>query len=481
MSTRVYKSLLVLSLVLVTGYGFTAESWPQFRGVSGSSRARSQDPLPQELGPATNVIWKTPLPSGHSSPVVFGDRIYLTAVQGESLLTLALDRADGRVVWEAEAPHTGLEQIHSIGSHAQSTPATDGERIVTLFGSCGLFCYDLNGKLLWHRPMGPFNNDFGAASSPVLAEDRVILCQDHDTNSFITAIDKHTGRTIWKTERSEFLRNYCTPLVVEVEGKKQIIVAATLRVVGYDFATGQELWTVRNIARAVSSSPGVSDDGTVYIASFAAGGEPGERIQVAPFAEVVQQRDANQNGLLEPTELPEGDPFLSRFAQVDRDKSGTLTAEEFEYFRGLFDKSRNVVLALRPGGSGDVTQSHVVWEYSRHVPFIASPVFAHGQVFMVKDGGIVSSLDGQTGKLGKTQRVPGTAAYYSSPVAGDNKIYLLDERGQLTVISAQPDWQVLSTADFSEDVYATPAIVDGRIYLRTAGNLFCFGLPRGTK
>lgn len=453
-----------------------AESWPQFRGARGSSRAASAQRLPQELGPNTNVVWKVPLPPGHSSPVIYGDRIYLTAVREGSLLTLALNRTDGAVVWEAQAPYDKLEQIHSIGSHAQSSATTDGERIVTLFGSCGLFCYDLSGKLIWHRPMGPFNNDFGAGSSPVLADDRVILCQDHDTQSFVTAIDKHTGRTLWKTERSEFVRNYCTPLVTEVGGKKQVVVAATLRVVGYDFETGTELWTVRNIARAVSSSPGVGEDGTIYIASFAAGGEPGERIVVPPVAEVIQKHDADQNGTLEEKELPEGDPFLTRFAQVDRDKSGGITPEEFEYFRSLFDRSRNVLVAFRPGGTGDITQSHVVWEYTRHVPFVASPVFANGQVFTVKDGGIVSSLDGRTGTPGKTLRVPGTAAYYSSPVAGDNKVYLLDQRGQLTVLSAQADWQVLTTADFGEEVYATPAIVDGRIYLRTAGHLYCFGL-----
>src|SRR5206468_5343935 len=171
------------------------------------------------------VLWKTALPPGHSSPVVVGDRVYLTAVRQKRLLTLTLDRKDGRILWEAPAPAAVLEQVHRIGSHAQPTPAADAERVVSFFGSCGLFCYDRAGKQLWHRPMGPFKNDFGAGSSPILTGNRVILCQDHDQHSFLMALDVRTGEPVWKTDRSEFLRGYCTPVIWDVGGKKQVVVA----------------------------------------------------------------------------------------------------------------------------------------------------------------------------------------------------------------------------------------------------------------
>ena len=267
-------------------------------------------------------------------------------------------------------------------------------------------------------------------------------------------------------------------MIVEVGGRKQIVVAGTLRVVGYDFATGKEVWTVRGIARAACSSPGIADDGTVFIASWAGGGEPGARIAVRPFAEVLAARDANGNGTLEADELEEGGPIHRRFTQVDRDNTNTITREEYEYFRGLFDKSRNVVVAIKPGGQGDVTQSHVAWEFTKFVPFIASPLYANGNVFLVKDGGILTTIDAKSGTPIKTKRLPATGAYYSSPVAGDGKAYLLNERGRLTVITAAGDWRVLSTSDFGEDTYATPAIVGGRIYLRTRGHLYCFGLSK---
>jgi outer membrane protein assembly factor BamB len=152
---------------------------------------------------------------------------------------------------------------------------------------------------------------------------------------------------------------------------------------------------------------------------------------------------------------------------------------EFDQVRELFDRSRNVVLAIRPGGRGDVTETHVVWEHTRNVPFCASPLYYRGRLFTVKDGGILTCLDAESGSVLKLGRLRGTGSYYASPIAGDGKVYLLNQQGQLTVISADGEWQTLFTSDFGEDVYATPALVDGKIYLRTAGHLYCFGLADG--
>ena len=473
---------LALCLTAISvGPTAAAESWPQFRGpnsagTNSAGTAANADPQPTEIGPDTNVVWKVDLSPGHSSPIVHGNRIYLTAVRDKQLLTLGLDRATGKVLWEKETPHEMLEQIHGIGSYAQPSPATDGQRVVSFFGSSGLYCHDPQGKLLWKRPMGPFNNDFGAGSSPIMVADRIILCQDHDQNSFLMALDKRTGETIWKTDRSEFPRNYCTPVIWEVAGKKQIVVAATLRVVGYDFDTGRELWTVRGISRLVCVTPVVGNDGVLYVASWAGGGDAGERIQVGPFEEALAD-DANKDGLLAENELPKG-PIKQRFTQVDRDKNGAITRDEYEFFRGLFDQSRNVIMAIKPGGTGDLTSSNVLWEHTKHVPFCASPLVYRGLLFTVKDGGILSSYDASSGKVLKQARLPATGEYYSSPVAGDGKLYLMNARGKLTVISAAGEWQVLHGADFGEDAYATPAIVDGKIYLRTTGHLYCFGAAR---
>src|SRR5262245_51091623 len=466
--------LSLLAALCFASHSWAAD-WPLFRGLNCSGRADNAR-LPAELGPTTNVVWKTALPPGHSSPVVVGDRIYMTAVRQKRLLTIALDRKDGRILWEEEAPARALEKVHRIGSHAQPTPAADGEGVVSFFGSCGLFGYDRDGKLRWHRPLGPFKNEFGAGSSPVLVGDRVLLCQDHDQDSFLMTFDRRSGKTLWKADRSEFLRGYCTPVLWDVAGRKQVVVAGTLRVAGYDLQTGKELWTVRGISRTVCMTPVVGDDGLLYVAGWAAGGDAGARIEVEPFDTVIKRLDKNGNGKLEANELTSG-PMAERFPQVDIDKDGSITRQEYERFRDLFEKGRNVVLAIRPGGKGDVTDSHVVWKNTRQVPFCASPLYLGGLIYTVKDGGLLACLDARDGKVIRNDRLPGRGNYYSSPVAGDGKIYLLNEQGRLSVVRAGRDWEVLGSSDFEEDTYATPAIADGRIYLRTAGHLYCLGLP----
>lgn len=453
-----------------------AADWPQFRGPQSSGRAATNDPLPTEIGPqSADLVWRRELPPGHSSPVVAGERIFLTGERDGKLLTIGLDRETGETLWEQESPYEKLEEIHAIGSHAQCTPAADAERVVVFFGSSGLYCYDHDGRLMWKAPMGPFVNTFGAGSSPIIVDDEVILGQDHDQESFLTALDKRTGETIWRTDRSEFPRNYCTPVVWEANGRKQLVMAATLRIVGYDYETGKELWTVRGISRTVCMTPVVDDVGNLYVAGWAAGGDENERIHVDPFDSVVDEVDKNKNGSFEEDELTEG-PIHQRFPQVDRDKDGSITRAEYEYFRGLFEQGQNMILSIRPGPRGEATETSVRWWQKKQVPFCASPLYHEGMLFTVKDGGIVSCWDAETGKPFKQMRLeaPATGEYYSSPTYGDGKVYAANRAGVVTVLSASRSFEVLHMAEFGEDIYASPAITDGKIYLRTSAALYCF-------
>jgi outer membrane protein assembly factor BamB len=235
------------------------------------------------------------------------------------------------------------------------------------------------------------------------------------------------------------------------------------------------VWTAWGLARTICATPVVGDDGRLYASGWAAGGDPGAPIAVEPFDDVIRRLDKNGNGTLERSEL-NNHPFGERFTQVDTNGDGSISRAEYERFRELFQKGKNAVLAIKPGGKGDVTASHVAWANSRQVPFCASVLYHGGLVYTVKDGGLFSCLDPRDGQPLKTGRLPGTGTYYSSPVAGDGKIYLLDVTGKLSVVQAGREWKVLSRSDFEEDVYATPAIADGRIYLRTSAHLYCFGV-----
>src|SRR5262245_17983011 len=433
----VQRLLILMALLGIPGAA-AAGSWPLFRGPN-AGLAEGNQKLPAEIGPDRNVLWKVELPPGHSSPVLDAEHIYVTAVNGQTLVTIALDRQTGKLLWQAEAPHKSLEKIHKIGSLAQPSPATDGTRVVSSFGSSGLLCYDPAGKLLWHLPMGPFKNEFGAGSSPVIVEDRVILNSDHDSESFLLAVDKTTGRQLWKVDRSEFRTGYATPIVTTVNGKKQVIVCGTLRVVAYDFETGQEVWTVRNLARIINMTPTVGPDGTLYVGAWAPGGISGEPIKFPPFAELIARYDANKNGTLEIEEAPPG-PFKDRFPQVDGDKDGHVTKQEYESIRDIIDKSQDRLVAIKPGATGDVTETHVLWSHKKDLPYVPSPILVNGQLFFVKNGGIVTCLDAKTGKPSKTDRVRGSGDYYASPVAGDGKVYVVSKDGDLSVLSAEADW-----------------------------------------
>ncbi len=468
--------------VLATAIGAIAgaahgDSWPQFRGPNGSGRPIVDAPLPAEIGPNQSVIWVTDLPAGHSSPVVVADRIFLTAERDKRLLTLALERATGKVLWERDANNDRLEEIHHIGSHAQASPAADSERVVSFFGSSGLVCYDHCGKPLWKVPLGPFKNNYGAASSPILVGNFVILNQDHDIDSFLIAVDKRTGKIVWKTDRTEFPRGFSTPIVWNNEGDQQIVVSGGLRVCGYDSRRGSELWTVRGSARTCSMTPVVGSDGTLFVTEWTPGGDETDRIVADPFEEMVARYDANKNNQLERSEIPSG-PLASRFDQIDRNKDGHITAREYEWARNIFNSAKNATLAISPGARGEATESHVRWRYAKNLPYIPSPVFDGGRLYMIKNGGIISCVDAKSGRLLKQKRAPGSHDYYSSPVIGDGKLLVVDVEGNATMFSATPELKVLSTVDFDDATFATPALVDGRIYLRTNKRLYCFGRSR---
>jgi len=461
---------LLLAVFLAAPNVTRGENWPQFRGPGGRGVAASDKTPPTEIGPETNVRWRVALAEGNSSPVIFGDRIYLTMLRDKRLLTVALARDSGSRLWEAEAPYEKLESVHRVGSPATASVAADGKHVVSFFGSCGLFVYDTQGNQIWHRPLGPFQNSHGATASPVLAGDKVILLEDHDAGSFLAAFDAATGEQVWRTERPDFGRNYATPCVWENDGQTQIVATGSGRIVGYDLQTGEQVWILRGAARVQDSTPVVGEDGKLYVSTAGGGDAPPQ----PAFEDVLASVDANQDGLLASVELPRG-LVRTRFSQFDRDRNGTLDRDEYGLTRKILEHLRTAALAIEPGGDGDITDTHIAWAYERSIPRTPSPLVYRGRFYMIKDGGILTCLDAATGKPAKQGRLRGTGRYFSSPVASGGVIYFCDDRGNISIVADGDPWRQIGLAQLESPIIASPAIADGRLYVRTNEHLYCFG------
>jgi len=462
---------LTCALVWMLGASTRGESDSYFRRDGGVADDDKRS-LPEQFDSKKGFLWRQELPRGNSTPCVHGDFVFLTTHQDQELATVCLDRLTGKVRWKRVIPTSKLEPFHRVGSPASCTPACDGKRVYTFFGSYGLLCYDLDGKPLWERPLGPFQNEFGASSSPILVDGKVILNEDHDINSFLIAIDQKTGDRVWKVARDEFARSYSTPIIWEAGGSKQLVVAGALQLVGYDLKDGSKRWWINGLARIVNPTP-VKAEGMLYVASWTLGGGESGRISMEPWPVARQKWDKNDDGKIVQAELPKG-PVLRRFFRIDLNQDGGLDESEWTKHARLFELAQNSIMAVRPGGTGNLTKTNVVWRYRRELPNCPSPLAYRGVIYTVKNGGIVTSLDTQRGQLLKRGRIRGQSDYYASPVAGDGKVYLAGEQGMVTVLQAAPKWKILSSHDFGERIMATPVIADGSIYLRTDVALYCF-------
>ncbi|MBI4663732.1 MAG: PQQ-binding-like beta-propeller repeat protein [Verrucomicrobia bacterium] len=465
--------LAALIAVQVRNASRAEMNWPQFRGPNGDGVA-AKSRAPAHFGPATNLVWKVALPAGHSSPCIWEDRIFLTGFTDGRLETLCLDRRDGKFLWRSALMPERIEPVHRLGSPAAPTPATDGERVYAYFGSFGLVCYDFAGHELWHKPLPIPMNEFGTGSSPILAGDFVVMVCDQDLDSFLLAVDRRTGQTVWKTARPEFRRSFSSPYLWRHDGVEEIVVTGTVWLKSYDLKDGNERWKMRGLARVANASP-TSGSGLLFASSWNIGAEARERLSLPAFAAFADRQDKDTNGKFSKDEFPAG-PLRDRFTQIDLDKDGFVTREEWRISEEIFTQAESSVFAVKPGGRGDITQTHRAWKQTRGLPYVPSPLCYEGRVYAVKNGGMASCYDATTGRtLYQEERLGALGDYYASPVGADGKVYFASQQGVVTVLQAGDDFHVLARNDLGEQIMATPAIVDGHIYLRAANYLFAFG------
>jgi outer membrane protein assembly factor BamB len=416
------------------------DAWPWWRGPEFNGVARGDAPL--TWSDQDHIAWKAQVPGkGHSSPVIWGDRIFLTTAvptgnapaaapanpapasgrrggygggggpQAEQkLMVLAFDRKTGKPLWEKVAtvatPHEGFHSQY--GSFASPSVLVDSKHAIAFFGSRGVYCYMHDGQPVWQKDFGiklRMLMAFGEGSSPALDGDKLVILFDHEGDSFLVALDKNTGRELWRTARSPG-STWSSPLVITVGGKKQVLVSATKSVAAYDLENGKLIWQTTGLGRNVIPMPVVADGVAIVMSGYQA-------------------------------------PNL---------------------------------LAIRLGGEGDLTGTDaILWQNQRGNSYTPSPVLQEGKLYVLTDNGTISCFDAKTGKPFYSQmRLPKSYSFKASPVAANGKLYLSTEDGDVVVLRMGEKFEVLATNTLADQVFiATPAIMDGAIYLRGQNTLFC--------
>lgn len=447
-------SVVLLAAVLAVGSRGIVDAqgdeahWPQWRGPSFNGMARGAAPV--EWSSTKNVKWKIPIAGrGHSTPVVWGDRIFLTtavpvgpavtappaapaaesnparggggggrggpgggagAGQDQKLVVMALDRRTGKVLWERTAktitPHEGYHRMY--GSFASNSPVTDGKYVYASFGSNGVYCYDFNGKLIWERDLGvrmKMRLEFGEGTAPTLADNKVILTYDSEKDSFVIALDKLTGKELWRASRDE-MSSWSTPLVIDFKGRKHAVVSATRKVRSYDVDTGAVLWECAGLGSNVIPAPVFQKD-TVLVMS----------------------------GHREPK-----------------------------------------LMAIRLGKEGDLSGSDsVLWSQTRGLSYTPSPVLFDNKFYALTDTGMLSCFDATTGEPYYHQtRLPQTDSFKASPIGANGKLYVASENGVVTVIRMGEKFEVIATNIMEDQMFiASPVVAAGELFLRSQNQLFC--------
>lgn len=454
---------------------FDDNDWSRFRGPNGRGVAETSN-LPVEVGHDTNVVWKTELPPGHSSPILSDDKIFLTAVDNDELWTIALERTSGGVLWRHRVPSAPTDPPDPRNNPAAPSPVTDGEIVVVFFADYGMIALDAErGEELWTLPLGPFDNVYGMGASPIFFEDTVILAADQTTGSYLLAVSREDGSEVWRTERPEAKSGHATPILWEnPDGRTELLIPGSFYLTSYDARTGRKLWWVSGLSFEIKSTPVIWRD-MIFVTGFGSPmQQPGAQPDIPPWEEAIAQ-DTDGDGKLSREEV-DGTHAAGWMGFTDLDHDGSYDAEDWAYFRAAIT-SENGLLAIRLGGEGDMTEQNVAWKYHRAVPQLPSPLVYQDVLYMINDGGIVTTFDPASGEVLDQGRLRGAVdAYYASPVAADDKIYFVSELGLVAVVQPGGEIDEVVVSDLDDLVYGTPAIADERIYLRTRNTLYCFGL-----
>ena len=467
--------VMFIGVLFVATAGLHAEDWSQFRGPNATGIAAESTNPPVEFSTEKNVRWSASPGKGVAGPIIADGRCFVTAMTDSGKFSvLGLNAVTGEQLWNTRFEVGELPEITSPNEHASSTPASDGERVFVHFSTIGLIALDAaSGDELWRYPLPvPFYlMGWGAANSPIVYDGMVIFNLDDDLNSYLIAVDVESGRVRWKADRPEMLGGYAVPVLCTANGRTDIVVAGSGKLKGYDPAGGQELWTCNSLLRTIMTTPVVQND-RIYLTVQSYG----DTDRVLKYA-LLQWRDTNQDGKLGKDEVEPA--FHKKFDSGDHDGDGFLVDDEIDdAFQAKTNRvgGGNIIQAIRGGGEGDVTDTHLIYNLHYQTPSnIASPLAYAGRLLMVKKGGISAAFNLEDGStVWMKKRIRNFGNYYASPIAAGGRIYIPGENGKIVVLHSGSEPEVLARNDVGDSLVATPAIADDCIYVRTLNKIYCF-------
>ena len=503
MIRAIFFTTLLLPLALGQALG---SEWNQYRGPNGSGLARDSQP---PIKPSSdNLAWQTEISPGFSAPVLSAKRIFLTGLAKGRLVTLALDRANGKILWQKMAPKVELEKVHKASHPAASSALVSSDRVFAYFGSYGLLCYDLDGRELWKKPIPSPKTLYGMSTSPIAHGDLAIMALDNDANlpdsrlsqSKVVAFRQSDGGVAWEIPRPFHRSGWSTPMIWQHSRDTELVVLGNGRVSGYDMKSGTQKWFVPGFSRETISTPVAGKD-VLYVSSSKLGGGADIQPDPLPFWEAVIQFDKNGDGKLERKEmtghftfpirpeLPPGHPGFGIplpsdkkrrqerldgiFRGTDRNRDNFWTKEEFiGNMRG--GRGKPLLIAIRPGGQGDITDTHLKWELNRSIPEIPSPLLYDGVIYMVRNGGLLAAVDSKNGKLLYRERLNAPGQFSASPIGANGHVYLSSNRGVITVVKNGREFDIVHQHDLKDAIHATPAIDQNTLYVRTEKTIQAF-------
>ena len=486
---------LLVSLLAVFPHLLKAEDWPQFRGPNCSGISTASQALPVKFSATEKMVWTAKLGDGIGCPVVAAGRVFVSAMVDKNKVGLhCFDARSGRQLWVRSWPVGSLLDVHETNSHASTTPAADAERVYFYFSTLGMVAVDARtGADVWHQklPVPYFVFKWGPGMSPVLFKDKLIFVQDDDLYPALYAFDKTTGKILWKDDRGDMAVNYSHPVICDTPSGPELVVAGTGKLIGYDLESGARKWRAQTLLRNIKTTPSVQD-GVIYI-SLESGGIANQWLATADRADT-----GNSDGKLSKAEMQAfvGDVkippafFKKTFERGDVNKDGLLEGVELDraflpsdnFAGAAFDSvnpSQRFIQAIRGGGKGDVTKSHVLWNIADRTPdHIVSPLVLENRMFVVKGCGISSCFNTTDGEpFWHMRRIQNIGEYFASPICGDGKIYVAGENGTVIVLAADEELKILAKNQLDDSIVATPAIADGRLLVRTRTKLISFGSP----